>query len=71
LTSRHDDPIDVYRCSEERVCISHDGADVEVVFPVLDGDVEAVASCVEIGNDCVDRPVPVFVEHVATIAILE
>ena len=42
-------PDDVHLGGEERVGGAHDRADVEVVLPVLDGDVERVAAGVEVG----------------------
>ena len=59
---------DVHGGRKERVCVPHDGPDVEVVFPVLDRDVQAVAAQVEVIDDCRDRPVAISVHHVATIA---
>ena len=53
---------------EERVGVAHDGADVEVVAPVLDRHVERVASAVEVGDDRLDAPVAVAVDDVAAIA---
>ena len=56
---------------EERVGGAHDGADVEVVAPVLDRDGEVVAAGVEVGDDRLDRPVPVAVDDVAAVAVTQ
>ncbi len=55
----------------ERVRGAHDGADVEVVLPVLDGHVQRVTSGVEVGDDRIDRPVAVAVDDVAAVAVGE
>ena len=60
---------DVHLGGQERVGGADDGADVEVVLPVLDGDVEGMSSGVEIVPDRLDRPVPIPVDHVASIAV--
>ena len=54
---------------QERVGRAHDRADVEVVLPVLDGDVEVVAPGVEVGDDRLHRPVAVAVDHVAPVSV--
>lgn len=61
------DDVDLGR--EERVGCSDDGADVHVVLPVLDGDMKTVPPVVEIGDDGVERPVPVTIDDVASIAV--
>ena len=62
---------DVHLGRKERVGSTDDGADVEVVLPVLDGDVETVPALVEVGDDGLDGPVPVPVNDVAPIALRE
>ena len=62
---------DVHLAGEERVGRAHDRADVEVVLPVLDRDVEVVAAGVEVGDDRLQRPVAVAVHHVAPVALGE
>ena len=62
---------DVHLGGEERVGGAHDGADVEVVLPVLDGHVEVVPAGVEVGDDRLERPVAVAVDHVAPVALGE
>src|SRR5918994_107904 len=59
---------DVHAGREEGVGVAHDGADVEVVTPVLDCHVERVPVGVEVGHDGVDAPVAVAVDHVAPVA---
>ena len=51
----------------EGVRRAHDGANVEVVGKVLDCDVEAVTAPVEILDDGLEQPVPVFVDHVSAV----
>ena len=61
-------PDDVDLGGEKGVGGSDDRADVAVVFPVLDGDVELVSTTIEIGDNRLDRPVPVLIEDIAAIA---
>lgn len=60
---------DVDLLGEERVGGPHHCADVEVVLPVLDGDVEFVALGIEVRDDGFVLPVPVLVHHVAPVAV--
>jgi membrane-associated protein len=62
---------DVHTRDVERVGGSHDGADIEVVLPVLDGNLQREPAGVEIGDDGRHRPIAVAVEHIAAIAVLE
>ena len=63
---------DMHAPGLERVRRAHHGADIEIVRPVLHGDFEIVASArVQVGFDRRDRPIPVPVEHVTTIAFVE
>ena len=62
---------DVHLGGEERVGGAHDRADVEVVLPVLDRDVEVVPAGVEVGHDRLQGPVAVAVDHVAPVALGE
>ena len=62
---------DVHLGGEEGVGRPHDRADVEVVLPVLDRDVEGMPSRVEVGDDRLEPPVAVAVDHVASVAVLE
>ncbi len=52
-----------------RVGGAHDGADVEVVLPVLDRDVELVPPGGEVGGDRLVRPVAVPVLDIAPVAL--
>ena len=52
----------------EGVGVAHHRADVEVVAPVLDRDVERVPAAVEVGDDRLHPPVPVAVDDVAAVA---
>ena len=56
---------------EERVGVAHHRADVEVVLPVLDRDVEVVPAPVEVGHDRLAPPVAVAVDDVAPVAVGE
>jgi hypothetical protein len=62
---------DVNLAGEEGVRGSHDTADVEVVLPVLDGDMEVVPSRVQVGDDRVASPIAVAIDDVAVIAASE
>ena len=62
---------DVHLGGEEGVGVADDGADVEVVLPVLDRDVETVPALVEIGDDCVAAQVAISVDDVAAVALGE
>ena len=59
---------DVHLGGEERVRGAHDRADVAVVLPVLDGDVERMPAPVEVGDDRLHPPVAVAVDDVAPVA---
>ena len=56
---------------QEGVGGPHHRADVEVVLPVLDRDVERVPAGVEVGDDRVEPPVAVAVDDVAPVAVRE
>ena len=60
---------DVDLRDEERICRPHDGAEVEVLLPVLDGEVDWVAPLIKVGADRVHRPVAVHVTHIASVAV--
>jgi len=62
---------DVYLGCKERVGSSDDCADVEVVLPVFDRDVEGMASGVEVGNDRLLGPVAVAVQDVTAVPVGE
>ena len=62
---------DVHGLGGERVGGAHDRADVEVVLPVLDGDVERMPVPVEVGHDRLEAPVAIAVDDVARVAVLE
>ena len=62
---------DVHLRGQERVGGADDRADVEVVLPVLDRDVEVVPAEVEVGDDRLEPPVAVAVDHVAPVALGE
>ncbi len=60
---------DVNRGREERVGVAHHRPDVQVVLPVLDGDVERHPAQVEVGDDRVHRPVAVAIDDVAAVSV--
>src|SRR5690625_3499376 len=62
---------DVDLLGEEGVGGAHDGADVEVVLPVLDPDVKGVPAFVEIGDDGLVPPVAVPVDDVAVVTVAQ
>src|SRR5690606_31670555 len=64
-------PDDVHPRRGEGVRAAHHRADVEVMAPVLDRDVEGVATRVELGDDRLDGPVAEAVLDVAPVAVLE
>lgn len=55
----------------KRVGISDYGANVEVMLPVLDSDVERVPFGIELLDDGVTTPVPESVLDVSPIAVFE
>jgi len=61
----------VYLGGHERVRVTNHSADVEVVLPVLDRDVEWVPALVEVCHDRLDPPIAVPVDDVARIAACE
>lgn len=61
-------PDNVHLGREERVRIPHHSPDVEVVLPVLNGNVERVPSQVKIRDDGLPAPVAIAIEHVTLVA---
>lgn len=62
---------DVDSGCKEGVCIAHNGADIEVMLPVFDSHMEAVAPTVEVVNNRIDTPVSVPIDNIAVVAIGE
>src|SRR5690606_5210383 len=62
---------DVHRLCQEGVGAAHDRTDVEVVLPVLDGDVEGMPAGIQVGDDRLHRPVAVAVDDVPPVAVGE
>lgn len=62
---------DVHLGCEEGVGVANHGADVEVVLPVLDGNVKPVPPLIQVGHDRVVSPVAVAIDDVAPIALGE
>ena len=54
---------------EKRVGVANNGADVEVVFPILDGDVKGMSLPIEIFDDGLEAPVAIAVDDVAAVAV--
>ncbi len=61
----------VYLRGQESIGRPNHGADVAVVVPVLDGDVEWMSAGVEVGHDGLHPPVAVTVDHVTAVAATE
>ncbi len=63
---------DMHASGLERIRRAHHGPDVEIVRPILHGDLKIMTAMrVEIGLDGADRPIAVSVEHVAPIALVK
>lgn len=62
---------DVYFGGQKGIGVADHRSDVEVVLPVLHGDVERMPPLIEIGDDRLARPVAVPVDHVASVAVSE
>lgn len=60
---------DVDTASEEGVGVANDRTDVEVVLPILDGNVEGMLTEIQIGNDRFVRPVTVSIDHISAVTI--
>ena len=64
-------PNNVHLTRQKRICCAHDGADVHVVFEVLDGHMEVMTLRVQVGDDGVHGPIPVGVDDVSGVAFGE
>jgi hypothetical protein len=53
--------------SEESICSSHDGTNIEIVLPILNRYMETVASQVKIGNNRFHAPVSILINNVPGI----
>ena len=60
---------DVDLRGKEGVRVAHNGSDVEIVLPILDRDVEAVASLIQVGDDRFSKPIAIRVDHVSPVAV--
>ena len=56
---------------QEGVRRAHDGADVQIVTPVLDRDRELVATAIEVRDDGLNSPISIAVDDVAAITLGE
>lgn len=62
---------DMHLLGKERVGRAHDRADVEVMVEVLDRDMERMSTQVKIGDDGVEPPVAIAIDHIAAVAFGE
>ncbi|MEY4898452.1 MAG: hypothetical protein RL294_263 [Actinomycetota bacterium] len=62
---------DVDRIREERVRGANNRPDVEVVLPVLDRDVKSMTLGIKVSDNRFHRPIAVFVDDIAGVAIFE
>ena len=62
---------DVHPGHVERIGGAHHRTDVEVVLPVLDGDVQWPTAGVKLGDDRLDTPVPVPINDIASVAVFQ
>ena len=60
---------DVDLGGQEGVGVTDHRPDIQIVLPVLDGDMERMAAFVEVGDDRLVAPIAVAVNDVATIAV--
>ena len=60
---------DVHRRHIEGVGGTHDRADIEVVLPVLDRNLQRQPAGIQVGHDRFDAPVAVAVGHIAVISL--
>lgn len=62
---------DVHPGCVECIRGSDDGADVQIMLPILDRHMERVSTRIEIGDDGRIRPVAILITDVAPISVLE
>jgi len=62
-------PNDVDFLGHEGIGRTHDGADVEVVFEVLDGNVKRMPLGVEVLDYRLEAPIAILVNNVPAVAI--
>lgn len=62
---------DVHTFGIESVRGSNDGADIQIVLPVLDRNMKRVAASVEVSNDRFVRPIPITIADIAAITVFE
>src|SRR5215831_18833646 len=62
-------PDDDHLAGQECIRGANDGADVQIVPPVLDSHGKRLPARIEIGDDRLDRPVPVAIHDIATVAV--
>ena len=62
---------DVHPGHVERIGGAHHRTDVEVVLPVLDGDVQPTTTGVKFGDDRLDTPVAIPINDIAPVTVLQ
>ena len=62
---------DVHLRGEKGVRISNDRADVEIMLPILDRNVEGMPAPIEVGNDGLTAPVSIAIDHVPAVAVCQ
>ena len=62
---------DVHPGHVERIGGAHHRTDVEVVLPVLDGDVQWTTTGVKFGDDRLDAPVAIPINDIAPVTVLQ
>mgnify|MGYP002757218775 FL=1 len=62
---------DVHPGHVERIGGAHHRTDVEVVLPVLDGDVQWTTTGVKFGDDRLDTPVAIPINDIAPVTVLQ
>ena len=61
----------VHRCCQESVGISDNCADVQIMLPVFNGDVERMASPVQVFDNSFATPIPVLVYNISAVPIAQ
>lgn len=64
-------PDNVDLLGQECIRCAHNRSDIEVVLEILDRNMEWMAFRIQIGDDRIELPVPVGVDHVAVVAVAQ
>ena len=62
---------DVHFFGKERVRRAHNGADIEIMRQVFNRHMECVPARIKIRNDRVESPIPILIDHIAGVAMLQ